>query len=85
MRITVNRDLCVGSGNCVMNVPEVFDQDDEDGLVRLHVVEPPEDLYEPVEVAAQMCPVGAIEIAPDDGAADGTTHVTPEAATHVTT
>lgn len=62
MRITVNRELCVGSGNCVANVPEVFDQDDEEGLVWLQITEPPEELHELVEVAAQMCPVGAIDV-----------------------
>lgn len=62
MRVTVNRELCVGSGNCVVTVPEVFDQDDKEGLVELQITEPPEDLQEFVETAAQMCPVGAIDI-----------------------
>ncbi|WP_406136177.1 ferredoxin [Streptomyces sp. NBC_01089] len=62
MRVTVNRERCVGSGNCVVNVPEVFDQDDEEGLVQLQVTEVPEGLRELVEVAAQLCPVGAIEV-----------------------
>ena len=31
---TVDRDRCIGAGNCVLNAPELFDQDD-DGLVVL--------------------------------------------------
>ncbi|MFE4373233.1 ferredoxin [Streptomyces sp. NPDC056835] len=62
MRITVDRERCVGSGNCVVNVPEVFDQDDEEGLVLLQMSEPPENLHHLVEVAAQMCPMGAIDV-----------------------
>ncbi|WP_073501899.1 ferredoxin [Actinacidiphila paucisporea] len=61
MRVTVNRELCVGSGNCVATLQEVFDQDDRDGLVWLRVAEPPESLRELVEKAVQLCPVGAIE------------------------
>lgn len=62
MRITADRELCCGSGNCVVNAPEVFDQDDADGLVTLRLQEPPEHLHEPVELAAQLCPVGAISV-----------------------
>ncbi|MGW5866081.1 ferredoxin [Streptomyces sp. NPDC055239] len=62
MRITVNRELCVGSGNCVEIAPEVFDQDDQEGLVVLRMTEPPEDLQESVDLTSQMCPVGAIEV-----------------------
>lgn len=34
MKFTVDRDRCIGAGNCVMNAPELFDQDD-DGIVVL--------------------------------------------------
>ncbi|GHF46412.1 ferredoxin [Streptomyces morookaense] len=33
-RITVDRDRCIGAGQCVLAAPEVFTQDD-DGLVDL--------------------------------------------------
>ncbi|MCX4669943.1 ferredoxin [Streptomyces sp. NBC_01381] len=62
MHITVNRELCAGSGNCVVNAPEVFDQDDTEGLVLLRVTQPPADLEQSVELAAQLCPVGAIDV-----------------------
>ncbi|MFF3909582.1 ferredoxin [Streptomyces sp. NPDC001848] len=62
MRITVDRERCCGSGNCVVNAPEVFDQDDADGLVMLRITQPPQSLQASVELAAQLCPVGAISI-----------------------
>ncbi|MEV5321316.1 ferredoxin [Streptomyces sp. NPDC052687] len=62
MRVTVDRESCCGSGNCVVNAPEVFDQDDADGLVTLRITQPPEHLQESVELAAQLCPVGAIGV-----------------------
>jgi ferredoxin len=34
MRIWIDRDACVGSGQCVMTAPELFDQDD-DGIAFL--------------------------------------------------
>jgi ferredoxin len=30
--VTVDRTRCIGSGLCVARLPEVFDQDDEEGL-----------------------------------------------------
>jgi ferredoxin len=33
MRIQVERDRCVASSNCVMQMPDVFTQDDDEGLV----------------------------------------------------
>ncbi|TLQ47870.1 ferredoxin [Streptomyces marianii] len=58
--VKVNRERCVGAGNCVRVAPELFDQDD-DGVVRLV---PGEDArgYAPEAVeAADLCPAAAIE------------------------
>jgi ferredoxin len=62
MRIEVDRDVCCGSGNCVMTVPAVFDQADADGLVLLLDPSPPADLYDAVRRAAHICPSGAIHV-----------------------
>ncbi|KPI15606.1 fdxB, ferredoxin [Actinobacteria bacterium OK074] len=62
VRITVDRERCCGAGNCVINAPEVFDQDDTDGLVLLLVARPAEELEESVELAALQCPAGAIGV-----------------------
>lgn len=63
MRITVDRDRCCGSGNCVLTAPEVFDQDDVEGLVLLLRAEPPGEVAERAARAVELCPAGAISIA----------------------
>lgn len=67
MHLTIEPDACVGSGQCALAVPEVFDQDDEDGTVVLLDDSPPRDLHEAVHEAAELCPVQAIltQHAPD--------------------
>jgi ferredoxin len=62
MRIEVKRELCCGAGMCVLEAPEVFDQDEQDGLVLVQVSEPPEDQRAAVREAAHMCPSGAIAV-----------------------
>lgn len=63
MRVIVDRDRCCGSGNCVWSAPDVFDQDDEMGLVLVLRPEPPEEAAERVARAVRMCPAEAITTA----------------------
>ncbi|PTA47950.1 ferredoxin [Micromonospora sp. RP3T] len=62
MRVEVDRDACCGSGNCVLTAPEVFTQDDADGLVLLLAAAPPVGNAELVRRAADLCPAGAIRV-----------------------
>jgi ferredoxin len=62
MQVKVDRDVCIGAGNCVLTLPKVFDQDDE-GLVTLLEPEPPGEDAELVGRAVRLCPSGAISIA----------------------
>jgi ferredoxin len=62
MRITVDRDRCVGAGQCVLAADEVFDQREDDGCVELRMTAPPAQLIEAVREAEQICPSGAIEV-----------------------
>ena len=62
LRVSVNQDVCVGAGKCVLSTSEVFDQRDEDGVVKLLQDEPPEELYEKVLGAARKCPSKAIKV-----------------------
>lgn len=60
MRVTVDEEVCCGSGNCVLTAPEVFDQRDTDGIVRLRQEHPEPQLRDRVREAAWMCPAQAI-------------------------
>ncbi|MCG7608912.1 MULTISPECIES: ferredoxin [Mycobacterium] len=62
MKVTVNQDKCVSSGQCVLNSSEVFDQRDEDGVVVLLEPEPGPDHVDNARRAAAACPALAIEI-----------------------
>ncbi len=59
LRIVIDHEQCVGSGNCVYWAPGTFDLDD-DG--RSRVLEPVADDEEKIRVAAEGCPVRAISV-----------------------
>jgi ferredoxin len=60
MRVTADREVCIGAGMCALTAPELFDQDD-DGLVTLLHADPgPHE--EGAREAAGLCPSGAVQI-----------------------
>lgn len=60
MRITADRDRCIGSGMCALIAPDIFDQDD-DGTVRL--LDPqPRQQHSAVREAFDTCPARALEV-----------------------
>jgi ferredoxin len=61
VKITVERDRCIGAGQCVLNAPELFDQDDEGTVVVLD--EQPSPEQEPAAHAAEhACPARVITL-----------------------
>ncbi|MGV0745983.1 ferredoxin [Mycolicibacterium sp. XJ870] len=62
MKVTVDQDKCVSSGQCVLNAAEVFDQRDEDGVVVLLDDSPGPDQSDNARRAAAACPALAIAI-----------------------
>ena len=60
----VDRNLCIGSGDCVDTAPDVFQLDDEDKAV---VVDPDGADAHTVLEAAGNCPVTAIFVAGEEG------------------
>ncbi|SEH71563.1 Ferredoxin [Mycolicibacterium rutilum] len=62
MKVTVDQDKCVSSGQCVLNAGDVFDQRDDDGVVVLLDDSPSEDRAEDARKAAAACPALAIHI-----------------------
>lgn len=62
MRVSVDRERCCSSGQCVGAAPEVFDQSEDDGAVLLLEAEPPDHLHPAVRLAAGICPGRAITV-----------------------
>jgi ferredoxin len=62
MKVTVDQDKCVSSGQCVFNASAVFDQRDEDGVVVLLEPVPSPEQIDNARRAAAACPALAIEI-----------------------
>jgi len=64
MKVRVDRNTCVGVGNCVTIAPSVFKLDSENKAVVLN----PESVAEDVLLsAAESCPVQAIILEDDSG------------------
>jgi ferredoxin len=64
IEVTVDRALCIGSGDCVDTAPDVFQLDDEDKAV---VVDPDGAPLDDVLDAAGNCPVSAIFVVGEEG------------------
>lgn len=62
MKVTVDQDKCVSSGQCVLNASDIFDQRDDDGVVVLLNESPAADQIGNVRRAALACPALAIDI-----------------------
>jgi ferredoxin len=62
VEIRIDREKCMGSGNCSFWAPSTFDLDDEGIAI---VVNPDGDPEEKIVLAAQGCPTQAIEVLRD--------------------
>jgi ferredoxin len=62
MRVNVDQQRCIGSGQCVVTEPAVFDQDEHEGFVTLLIEQPADRLRETVLNASRTCPVQAITV-----------------------
>ena len=64
IRIEVDRDLCIGSGDCAASQPDVFVLDDEGKAV---VLDPDSANTDDIVEAATNCPVTAIFVIGEEG------------------
>ena len=63
--VSIDRDACLSSGNCVADSPIAFDFDDDDiAIVTGGVTEVPDDRLLRV---ARNCPAGAVLLRDPDG------------------
>jgi ferredoxin len=59
LKITVDRDTCIGDGLCCDDAPETFEMDDDEIAV---VKNPVGDDRDTILQAAENCPVEAIKV-----------------------
>jgi ferredoxin len=64
MKVKVDRDLCVGIGNCVAVAPSVFKLDNAN---KATIQDISSASYEKIMSAAESCPVNAIIVEDDQG------------------
>lgn len=64
LKVVVDSSLCIGSGNCALTAPAVFDYDEEQAVVVLRDDAPPESERAAVALAVEQCPSAVIRILP---------------------
>jgi ferredoxin len=64
MKVSIDEDCCIATGACVLECPEVFDQDDV-GTVRLRLTVVPPDLRARAYNAMAACPASVITVDED--------------------
>lgn len=62
MKIKADTGRCIGAGMCVLTLPQVFDQSEDDGTVVVLDAEPSADVAPAVNRAVQLCPSGALSM-----------------------
>ncbi|MFE9776133.1 ferredoxin [Streptomyces sp. NPDC005931] len=62
MKVTLLPEECVGAGHCVLSAPDVFGQNEDDGVVLLLDPTPDAHLGDAVHEAADLCPARAIVV-----------------------
>ncbi|HEV7963326.1 MAG TPA: ferredoxin [Actinoplanes sp.] len=62
MKVTLDQDACIGSGQCVLTAGDVFDQRPGDGVAVLLRDDLPDDRAGELEEAALICPAQAIRL-----------------------
>jgi ferredoxin len=65
MRVEIDHEGCIGAGQCVRVAPDVFAQDEKEGLVVLLEENPRPELHDAVRTAAKLCPARIITFEED--------------------
>jgi ferredoxin len=64
VKVVADLGRCVGAGQCVLTVPELFDQDPGDGTVIVLDEHPDDELAGAAQDAVRVCPSQALSIEP---------------------
>ena len=62
MKVIVDQNKCIASGQCVLTASDVFGQDEDDGVVVLLSPHPPDERLDDMRQAAELCPAQAITV-----------------------
>jgi ferredoxin len=63
LRISIDREICMGSGVCVVYAASTFTQDAESKAVLVDLIS---DSVEQIQTAVEACPTGALSVQIDD-------------------
>jgi ferredoxin len=66
--IVVDRELCMGSGMCIVYAPNTFGHDDDTKAV---VIDPAGDPIDAIRNAVQACPTSAITLVTENDGNEG--------------
>ncbi len=77
IHVHIDRDRCLGAGMCALTAPQVFDQDEDEGLVLLLTARPPQEQHAAVRVAAGVCPASVITVTEQDSSKDSSKDSSP--------
>ncbi len=61
VRITIDKENCIGCGACVATAPEVFEMNDE-GKAEVLKIELTDEEIEKTKEAVSVCPVNVIDV-----------------------
>ena len=60
--IKIQKDRCIGSGQCAIHSPDFFSQSEEDGIVELIKTEADMNFFDELTNVEELCPARVIEI-----------------------
>ncbi len=63
LRISIDRDVCIGSGVCLVYAAGTFTHDGDSKAV---LIDPITDSVEDIRIAVEACPTGALSISTDE-------------------
>ena len=61
--IAIDRELCMGSGMCIVYAANTFAHDEETKAI---VIDPTGDSIEAIRIAVEACPTGALRLITED-------------------